>query len=109
MPGYGRHEVIIESPLHNQQIATMSSEAVDVVVETYHRRYIDLVREHQNAMVLIFRNHGPRAGTSLAHPHSQVEGCSWLGRAKSGADAGNSRQGSSNLKPIVYPDAAHPP
>ena len=72
MPGYGRHEVIIESPLHNQQIPNMNSKAVDLIIETYHRRYIDLAREHKNMMVLIFRNHGRRAGTSLVHPHSQI-------------------------------------
>jgi UDPglucose--hexose-1-phosphate uridylyltransferase len=42
------------------------------VVETYHRRYLQLMEEHENSMVLIFRNHGPGAGTSLIHPHSQV-------------------------------------
>lgn len=72
MQGYGRHEVIIESPFHNQQIAQMSSEDVGTVIETYHRRFIDLMKEHRNMMVLIFRNHGLRAGTSLIHPHSQI-------------------------------------
>jgi len=72
MQGYGRHEVIIESPFHNQQIALMSSEEVGIVIETYHRRYVDLMKEHQNTMILIFRNHGSRAGTSLLHPHSQL-------------------------------------
>lgn len=64
--------MIIESPLHNQQTAQMSSENVGTVIETYHRRFIDLMKEHRNMMVLIFRNHGLRAGTSLIHPHSQI-------------------------------------
>jgi UDPglucose--hexose-1-phosphate uridylyltransferase len=72
MQGYGRHEVIIESPFHNQQIAHMSSEEVEIVIETYHRRYVDLIKEHKNMMIIIFRNHGLQAGTSLVHPHSQV-------------------------------------
>jgi len=72
MPGYGRHEVIIESPFHNRQIPDFSPKAVDLLIETYHRRYLDLTREHRNMMVLIFRNHGQRAGTSLVHPHSQI-------------------------------------
>jgi UDPglucose--hexose-1-phosphate uridylyltransferase len=72
MPGYGRHEVIIESPYHNRDIAQMSLGEVRVIVETYHRRYVDLMEEHRNMMILIFRNHGPRAGTSLIHPHSQI-------------------------------------
>jgi UDPglucose--hexose-1-phosphate uridylyltransferase len=72
MQGYGRHEVIIESPFHNQQIALMSSEEVEIVIETYHRRYVDLMKAHRNMMIIIFRNHGLQAGTSLAHPHSQL-------------------------------------
>lgn len=72
MQGYGRHEVIIESPRHNQQITQMSPEEVSIIIETYHRRYVELMKEHKNMMVLIFRNHGLQAGTSLIHPHSQV-------------------------------------
>jgi UDPglucose--hexose-1-phosphate uridylyltransferase len=71
-PGYGRHEVIIESPRHGRQIATMSRAEVEGVIDTYHRRYLDLQQEEKNLMILLFRNHGPRAGTSLVHPHSQV-------------------------------------
>jgi UDPglucose--hexose-1-phosphate uridylyltransferase len=72
MNGYGRHEVIIESPLHNRQIAVMTGSEVEQVIETYHRRYLDLMRAHENMLTLIFRNHGPGAGTSLIHPHSQA-------------------------------------
>jgi UDPglucose--hexose-1-phosphate uridylyltransferase len=72
MQGYGRHEVIIESPLHNRQIATMSAQEVGIIIETYHKRHVDLVQEHRNMMIIIFRNHGLQAGTSLAHPHSQI-------------------------------------
>ena len=72
MPGYGQHEVIIESPEHHQHLATMSVEEVEIVIETYHKRYIDLMLVHQNMMAIIFRNHGVRAGASLSHPHSQI-------------------------------------
>jgi UDPglucose--hexose-1-phosphate uridylyltransferase len=72
MPGYGQHEVIIESPQHNRDLAQMSVEEVGIVVETYHRRYVEVMSEHTNMMAILFRNHGPRAGTSLLHPHSQL-------------------------------------
>ena len=72
MPGYGRHEVIIESSLHNQDVAKMSAEEVGIIIETYHKRYVDLIRQKKHMMVIIFRNHGLRAGTSLRHPHSQL-------------------------------------
>ncbi len=72
MPSFGRHEVIIESPRHDLDMATLSPEAVEVVIETYHRRYVELMRTLRNMLVIIFRNHGPQAGTSLIHPHSQL-------------------------------------
>jgi UDPglucose--hexose-1-phosphate uridylyltransferase len=72
MSGYGRHEVIIEDQWHNRDLPDMSVDAVARIIGVYHQRYIDLMRAHGNMMCLIFRNHGPRAGTSLLHPHSQL-------------------------------------
>ena len=72
MNGYGRHEVVIESPFHDRHMARMSREEVSAVVGTYHRRYVELMRQHENLLTIIFRNHGKRAGTSLIHPHSQI-------------------------------------
>lgn len=72
MQGYGHHEVIIESPQHNRDLATLPHRAVETVVETYHRRYVELQADARNVLILIFRNHGPRAGASLSHPHSQL-------------------------------------
>ena len=72
MNSYGRHEVIIESPYHNRDIPLMSSDELNRVIETYHKRYMDVMRTNKNLIPLIFRNHGERAGTSLLHPHSQL-------------------------------------
>ena len=72
MNGYGVHEVVIESPAHNRNLAQMEPGEVELVVETYHRRYVELMNQHGNMMTLIFRNHGWQAGTSLIHPHSQI-------------------------------------
>ncbi len=72
MGGFGRHEVIIESPAHNRRIASLAPGDVELVIETYSRRYTDLMKQHETMMAIIFRNHGRRAGTSLIHPHSQI-------------------------------------
>ena len=72
MPGYGRHEVIIESPVHNRRITQMTPKEVGIIIETYHRRYVNVMKQNWSFMTLIFRNHGRQAGTSLAHPHSQI-------------------------------------
>ena len=70
--GFGRHEVVIESPRHDRHPGTMTAAEIEPLVETYHRRYNDLARMNDRVLVLVFRNHGPRAGTSLVHPHSQI-------------------------------------
>ncbi|HPX18508.1 MAG: galactose-1-phosphate uridylyltransferase [Desulfomonilia bacterium] len=72
MEGYGHHEVLIESPVHNRQIPAMTISEVEMIIEAYHRRYLELIGLKKNLLVVIFRNYGPRAGASLAHPHSQI-------------------------------------
>jgi UDPglucose--hexose-1-phosphate uridylyltransferase len=72
MSGYGRHEVVIETPRHDRHPGVMSVEETHRIIETYHRRYQELAQQHGNMSILIFRNHGRRAGTSLIHPHSQI-------------------------------------
>ena len=72
MQGHGHHEVIIESPRHDDDIATMSSADVLTLIEAYHQRFVHLRQDDRIVLILIFRNHGPRAGASLIHPHSQL-------------------------------------
>ncbi len=73
MTSYGRNEVIVETPTHNIDIATMSDEQVRAIIETYHKRYVDIYATDENIKcIIIFRNRGERAGTSLLHPHSQM-------------------------------------
>jgi UDPglucose--hexose-1-phosphate uridylyltransferase len=73
MTAYGLNEIIVESPMHNADIPTMSPREVQVIIETYHRRYVDIYETDENIRcIIIFRNRGERAGTSLLHPHSQL-------------------------------------
>ena len=73
LAGYGHHEVIIESPDHAASLGTMPAEQVRWVIEMYVRRYRALAaRDSGIRQVVLFRNQGRRAGTSLSHPHSQI-------------------------------------
>ncbi len=72
LPGYGNHEVIIESPRHYDDLATMPLADVEIVIETYYQRYLALMADPDTMFAIIFRNHGKRAGASLKHPHSQI-------------------------------------
>ena len=70
--GYGAHEVIVESPLHNKDLWEMEVAEVESVVEAYRQRFLAFESRDSLHHVLIFRNHGRQAGTSLVHPHSQL-------------------------------------
>jgi UDPglucose--hexose-1-phosphate uridylyltransferase len=70
--GFGIAEVVIESPEHDKTIATMPLDEVAGILTAYRERYRAIAKNDKINLVTIFRNHGPRAGTSLEHPHSQI-------------------------------------
>jgi UDPglucose--hexose-1-phosphate uridylyltransferase len=72
MGGCGAHEVIIDSPSHSLGLAQQPVEQVRLLLWTLQQRYIDLMRDTRFQAIVIFKNHGEQAGTSLAHPHSQL-------------------------------------
>jgi UDPglucose--hexose-1-phosphate uridylyltransferase len=73
LPGHGYHEVIIETPDHQSQLGIMPAVQARRVLEMYIRRARALVeRDGRLRQIVLFRNYGERAGTSLSHPHSQI-------------------------------------
>ncbi|MGB9592329.1 MAG: galactose-1-phosphate uridylyltransferase, partial [Candidatus Kryptoniota bacterium] len=68
----GYHEVIVEHPLHNTTLALMSAEGISKVLTAYKRRYSVIRRDPRIEAIIIFKNHGEEAGTSIIHPHSQL-------------------------------------
>ncbi len=72
MNGVGAHEVVIETPQHEETLATLPSKAVENVFWAYRERMIDLKRDQRLRYALVFKNHGVAAGASLEHSHSQI-------------------------------------
>ena len=72
MNGIGAHEVIIESPRHEDTLATLPDEAIERVLWAFRERIQDLRRDQRFRYVVAFKNHGAAAGASLAHSHSQL-------------------------------------
>lgn len=72
MNGVGAHEVIIETPDHQLSLATMPLRAVEDVLWAYFFRLTDLNKDPRLKYVLIFKNEGEVAGSSLEHTHSQL-------------------------------------
>jgi len=72
MNGVGAHEVIIETPDHQNTPATLPVRALEEVFWAYRDRVLDLKNDKRFRYVLIFKNHGEAAGASLEHSHSQL-------------------------------------
>lgn len=70
--GFGIAEVVVEHPRHDLTLARMAVDEVATVLRAYRDRQQAISRNPNVNLVTIFRNHGPRAGTSLVHPHSQI-------------------------------------
>ena len=67
----GLHEVVIESPEHRGDLRFASAERTLEVLRAMRER-CRAMTSRRPAAVIVFRNHGAAAGTSLRHPHSQI-------------------------------------
>jgi len=74
MDGVGTHEVIIETPFHHQLLPLMEDKQVEEVLLAYRERYLAIRGDQRIKLIIIFKNYGEAAGTSLEHPHSQIVG-----------------------------------
>jgi len=72
MAAAGAHEVLIEHPRHDLTLAGMAPAHLAVILDLYRQRYLALRENPAVESIIIFKNHGERAGTSLEHPHSQI-------------------------------------
>ncbi|MEG4799441.1 galactose-1-phosphate uridylyltransferase [Microcoleus sp. ARI1-B5] len=72
MSGIGFHEVIVEHPRHDLTTALLSVEEVTDILLVYRHRYLEIRKYPHVETIVIFKNHGESAGTSLEHPHSQI-------------------------------------
>jgi len=72
MSGVGIQEVIIEHPRHDVTMATLSVPDVASIITMYRMRYAAIRKDPRVEAIVIFKNSGERAGTSIVHPHSQI-------------------------------------
>lgn len=70
--GFGYHEVVVEHPNHNVTTALLSIADIVNIVTAYRQRYLEIAKDSRIETIIIFKNHGETAGTSLVHPHSQI-------------------------------------
>jgi UDPglucose--hexose-1-phosphate uridylyltransferase len=72
IPGFGLHEVIIESPRHVASLSELTPAEAELVFVAYRDRLRILKAVGRYQYVQIFKNVGPAAGASLEHVHSQL-------------------------------------
>jgi UDPglucose--hexose-1-phosphate uridylyltransferase len=71
-PGYGFHEVIVESPRHAPGLAGLPLEQRIAVFRLARDRVRWLSPWPDIRTVLLFENSGPESGGTLFHPHAQI-------------------------------------
>ena len=68
----GHHEVLVESPNHNEQPPDAPLGQLVHLINAFKDRLSQIAREPYVQYVQILRNYGLEAGASLSHPHSQI-------------------------------------
>jgi len=71
MSALGFHEVVATRD-HNKPLALLPIERVRELIDVYQSRYLKLMEYDFVNYIFIFQNHGPEAGASVYHPHSQI-------------------------------------
>lgn len=67
----GYHDLLLTRD-HEKSLANLPQEKVKEVFDAYQARYLQLKISPYVNYVSIFHNHGPSAGASQPHPHSQI-------------------------------------
>jgi UDPglucose--hexose-1-phosphate uridylyltransferase len=68
----GHHEIVIESPRHDEHPGAARVSQLVHVINAYLDRLTDLSAKPYVKHVTIFRNHGIESGASLSHVHTQL-------------------------------------
>ncbi|MBR9699722.1 galactose-1-phosphate uridylyltransferase [Candidatus Woesearchaeota archaeon] len=71
-PSFGYHEVIAETPDHTKQLWDLPKGDILTLLKIYKHRIEELQKQPNINYVVVFKNHGGEAGTSLVHSHTQI-------------------------------------
>ena len=71
-PSKGECEVIVYSDDHFATIAQMPLSRVELLINAWNDRYLNLLKKNYVKYVLPFENRGVECGVTLHHPHGQI-------------------------------------
>jgi UDPglucose--hexose-1-phosphate uridylyltransferase len=80
MAPIGAHEIIVETPDHTRTLARMKDEEIELVLQAYAMRILDLKRDARFKYVTVFKNEGEPAGAEWPHSHAQVTATTFVPR-----------------------------
>jgi len=69
---YGNHEIIVDTPDHQNYLSDLSEENILAVLQMLRRRITAASTDPQIKSAIIFKNEGREAGASLEHTHWQI-------------------------------------
>lgn len=70
----GRHEVVVDTPNHDETIEQFSLEHIENILTVLQKRFLDIKQTENVKQVQIFKNAGADAGMSIQHSHWQLIG-----------------------------------
>lgn len=68
----GAHEVVIETPLHEQRLSQLSDDEIERVLWAWASRITDLKKDARFKYISVFKNQGALSGEEWPHAHSEV-------------------------------------
>lgn len=74
LSGQGTHEVLVDTPIHEETIDQFSLEHLGKVFVVLQQRYNEMILSKRVKYIQIFKNCGPSAGMSIRHSHWQIVG-----------------------------------
>lgn len=69
---YGRHEIIVETPEHEKNLGDLEVGHIARLIDMYAQRLEENRKDPRIKHVMLFKNQGGDAGTSIEHTHSQL-------------------------------------
>jgi len=80
MASIGAHEIIVETPDHGAVLGQLPDEDIELVLQAYAARILDLKRDSRFKYVTVFKNVGLQSGEEWPHAHSQVTATTFVPR-----------------------------
>ena len=71
-PAEGCCEVVVYSSEHTDTLAEMPIDRIELLIQTWNDRYLELYKKENISYVMPFENKGEECGVTLHHPHGQI-------------------------------------